>query len=425
MSSPIPLFLLTFNAAKIKLVAADFALHVQEALPDHLCDLYVFGFQEVCSVLDGGFPKTVNKHMIDINRIILDALQQKYCSFDSPYNFSTVGLHHVGAVGMVAVSPFGLRFRDCRFSAASCGALRSLLKGAVGLRIKYVPDANDTVQLTFACAHLNANEGEVYYQQRVQDVLTVMRALDFGDGYSLLKPQCHTFFLGDLNFRTSKGAKSGRANSTLTDLLELRDRSSTTDVSADVARYVTKYDELTAGRANGDLLTGFSEHPISFQPTYKYHLNTAIYNTKRCPLWCDRILYQSTYKAASRPTVHRYSSIDTYKHSDHRAVYLHITVPRTPPESIIGENGFLIVLPNASPATHDPHVDPRDQDEPISGPTLTFMKCTLLDKVNQLFVRRISDFFIGYGLWLGTTPRGRVLLLGLVLVLWLAYFYLG
>lgn len=421
MTAPIPLFLLTFNAAKMKL-AADFADYVLAALPESPCDLYVFGFQEVCSLLDGGFPKVVNKHMIDINRIILETLQKKYCSDDSPYNFSTVGLHHVGAIGMVAVSPFGLRFRDCHFAAATCGALQSLLKGGVGLRVKYVPAGKDEVELTFACAHLNAYEGEAYYLQRVQDVLTVMRALDFGDGYSLLKPHCHTFFMGDLNFRTTKSLKKGVANAALADLLELRDRSSTSDVSEEVISFVKKYDELSAGRANGEVFTGFSEHPITFQPTYKYHLDTAIYNTKRCPLWCDRILYQSTYKADSRPEIHRYDSIDTYKHSDHRAVFLHLSVPYTAPESIIGENGFLVVLPGASPVSYDV-LGPQDTDEPVSGPTLMFMKCTLLDKINQLFVRRISDFFIGYGLWLGTTPRGRVLLLAIILLVWLAFVY--
>lgn len=418
---PIPLFLLTFNAAKIKLSPADFAHHVLTILPETPCDMYVFGFQEVCSVLDGGFPKIVNKHMIDINRIVLDVLQQKYCSSDSPYNFSTVGLHHVGAIGMVAVSPFGLRFRDCCFAAATCGAINSLLKGAVGMRVKYV-DAKDVVELTFACAHLNANEGEVYYQQRIKDVYTVMRALDFGDGYSLLKPQCHTFFMGDLNFRTTKNSN---ANTTLSDLLELRDRSNTTDISGEVPQYVQKYDELTEGRANGELLTGFSEPTITFNPTYKYHLDTAIFNTKRCPLWCDRIFYQSTYKAGAKPQIHRYDSLETYKHSDHRAVYLHLTVPRAAPESIIGENGFLVVLPSASILPSLGPGDVHDQYETVSGPTLMFMKCTLLDKINQLFLRRISDFFIGYGLWLGTTPRGRVLLLGLVLLLWLFFLYFG
>lgn len=420
MAPQLPLFLLTFNAAKIKL-SGDFADHVIPVLPDSPSELYVFGFQEVCSVLDGSFPEVVNKHMIDINRIVLDTLQQKYCSADSPYTFSTVGLHHVGAVGMVAVSPFGLRFRDCRFATATCGALHSLLKGAVGLRVNYGPPEADPVGLTFACAHLNASEGEANYLKRVQDVLTVMRALEFGDDYSFLKPNCHTFFMGDLNFRTTKMLKKGVSNEALTDLLRLRDLSSSQDMTEEVLRYVKKYDELSAGRANGDLFTGFSEHQISFQPTYKYHLDTAIYNTKRCPLWCDRIMYQSTYKKQDLPDIHCYDSIDTYKRSDHRPVFLHISVPYTAPESIIGENGFLMVLPSA--LSHNA-IDSLDANGPVSGPTLTFMKCTLLDKLNQIVLRRVSDFFIGHGLWFFTTPRGRVLVFAYCLVIWFVSIYI-
>lgn len=422
----IPLFLLTFNCAKLKLNAAEFIDHVIGALPQAACDLYVFGFQEVCSILDGAFPDIVNRHMIEINRILLDTLHEKYHSPSSPYNFTTVGLHHVGAIGMIAISPFGLRFRDCRFADASCGSAHSLLKGGVGLRVKYVPNPQTNIEFTFACSHLNANEGEYYYQRRLKDLYAVMRALDFGDGFSFLKPNCHSFFMGDLNFRTSKVVLKGKPSAALADFLDLHDRSNTSDVSGSIMSLVRKYDELTEGKNKGELFTGFSEPDITFQPTYKYYLDTAIYNTKRCPLWCDRILFQNTYKVGHRPHVYKYLSIDTYKRSDHRPVYLHLSVPYIAPESIIGESGFLVVVPNTSPRPHSSDFNfDQANEEIVSGPTLTFMKCTSLDKINQIFFRRVSDLFIGYGLWFGTTPKGRLLLLGFSLLMWVAYYILS
>lgn len=426
----IPLYLLTYNCQKLKINATDFIEKVSETLPDDVCDLFVFGFQEVCSILDGGFPNVVNKHLIEVNRIVVDTLRRKYASLTGDYNFTTVGFHHVGAVGMIAVTPFALRFRDCRYADASCGNGNSLMKGGVGIRVRYSTDFKDSVELTFATAHLSAYEGEFYYLRRLDNIQTIMRALDFGDGYSFLKPNNHTFFMGDLNFRTTKSLKKDRPNSALTDLLELHDQTSHEVTDEEIEALVLKYDELTQGKINGDLFTGFDEACITFQPTYKYHPNTAIYNSKRCPLWCDRIFYQNTYRTGGLPKISNYKSILTYMRSDHRPVYLHISVPFEAPESIIGANGYLMVLPSAGPSRHAIHARSTTDEFPgtqdaVSGPTQIYMKCTVIDKAKQLLLRRISDFCIGYGLWLGTTPRGRITLLFLVLLVWFLFLISG
>lgn len=408
----IPLYLLTFNCAKLRLNLKEFIENLAPSFPDDPCDLYVFGFQEMCTILDGSFPDLVNKHLIEINRIVLDALKTKHGSGAGAYSFTTVGFHHIGAIGMIAITPFPLKFRDCRIAEAGCGNAGSLLKGAVGLRLKYV--SSDPVELTFASAHLAAYEGDFYYNKRLENVLTLMRSLDFGDGYSFVKPGAHAFFMGDLNFRTSKGK-----NPPVADLVELHDLA-VNPLEDEIEQLVVKHDELTHGRSNGEVFTGFGEPCVTFPPTYKFHLNTAIYNSKRCPLWCDRILYQSTYKTL--PTVHNYKSISTYLRSDHRPVYLHISVSVEPPEAIIGANGYLMILPSARPR-HSVHVSDTwtESLDAVSGPTQIYMKCTVLDKINQLLVRRLSDLGIGYGLWFGTTSKGRLTSLALLLILWVVY----
>lgn len=418
----IPLYLFTFNCAKLKIKSADFITHIHETLPDEPPHLFVFGFQEICSILDGTKPSAVLKHLIDINRVVLDALKSKYAaSHDgeiSDYSFTTVGINHIGAIGIIAVTPFPLKFRDTKFASASCGSARSLLKGGVGLRVKYKSPNLEDVELTFAAAHLSAYEGEFYYQRRLQNIQTLMRAMDFGDGYSFLKPKCHSFFLGDLNFRTTTSIEENAA--TVQELVDLQDQNN--EDGGEIEKLVLKHDELTRGRQNGELFLGFSEGCIKFRPTYKYHVNTAIYNSKRCPLWCDRILYQATYKTDISPTVHTYNSLPTYMSSDHRPVYLHLTVPHTPPESIISHSGYLIILPTVRPHSHSAQtIDFPDSSDSMSGPTLIYLKCTALDKINQLLARRVSDYVIGSGLWLGCTSNGRLSILGTVLLLWLIY----
>lgn len=405
----IPLYLLTFNCGKLKLHAESFSDDLAPHLPATPPALFVFGFQELCSILDASFPETVQKHAVAANSLLLRALHAKYCSGPgASYNFTTLGVQHTGAVAIVAITPFRLRFSNCRFASAACGAGFSLLKGAAGIRVQY-SDNDGATELTFALAHLAAAEGEAFYQRRHDDIHKLMRALDFGDGYSFLKPGSHSFFMGDLNFRTTRDLRTAQA--AMGTLLELQDTSSDAK-PVDIGQVVAQLDELSHGRADGELFACFDEAPITFRPTYKYHLNTAIYNTKRCPLWCDRVLYQATYRGRAKPEIHSYNSILSCLVSDHRPVYLHISVPFEAPESILARNGYLLILPLES------HLGDTDHDiqlasvrNNVSGPTQDYMKMTAADTVQQKYLRRAADLAIGYTLWFGTTSRGRVLLL--------------
>lgn len=409
---------------KLALNALEFALSLTTNLPNDPCDLYVFGFQELCSTLDGCFPLTVDKHLIEINRILLLALKLKYGSANNTnYNFTTIGMHNAGAVGIIAITPFVLKFSNARFGDAACGYASSLTKGGVGLRVKYICEDTSITELTFANAHICALEGQLRYQRRIDDLLSIMRAMDFGDNYNYLKPNCHAFFMGDLNFRTSK-----LGNIPVKDLLDLPQNPAVDPLEPDkkleqyIVSLVKEYDELTAGRENGEIFSGFEESPISFHPTYKYHLGTAIYNSLRSPLWCDRILWQATYERGSGPVVHKYSSMPLYLRLDHRPVFLHITIPTKAPNSIIDRNGHLILLPRNFGGANSQNLKLIDAVNEISGPTQTYMKATPLDKIRQHLLRRVSDAVLGYGLWFSKTSSGRLLFLAIVIFAWISYY---
>jgi hypothetical protein len=61
----------------------------------------------------------------------------------------------------------------------------------------------------------------------------------------------------------------------------------------------------------------YNEGTIYFLPTYKYKKKTKIYDTKRTPSWCDRILYYS--KEKMKLSMIKYMDVDVYD-SDHKPV---------------------------------------------------------------------------------------------------------
>ncbi|CAJ1419458.1 unnamed protein product [Effrenium voratum] len=65
-------------------------------------------------------------------------------------------------------------------------------------------------------------------------------------------------------------------------------------------------------------LRGFREGVITFPPTYKYKIGTNALNTKRCPAWCDRVVYKADGVEAD---LLEYSSFPGLRYtSDHHPV---------------------------------------------------------------------------------------------------------
>lgn len=414
-------FLFTFNCGKNGL-GDTFVSKVSKILPQKPAALYVFGIQEACSVMDGSYDALANRHFIDINETLLETLKSAH----SDMRFATVGMCHIGAIGLFVITPFSLQIVSVKLATAACGYFNSTLKGAAGLRVKYRPlGESKTVDLTFASAHLSAYEGEFYQNRRNDQVLKLMRAMDFGDGYSFLKPGSHAFFLGDLNYRTVHDIRSSAA--TVDELLSLQDQTMVDDIPS-IEDLVQKYDELSQSIRDDQVFMGFTEACIKFPPTYKYNVGTAIYNDKRSPSWCDRILYQSTYtraagtrKSDQLPRINEYNSCKTLFSSDHQPVYLSITLPFSPPESIVSSSGYMKILPNDQMIDHFHRKLSTVFTDTASGPTQIYVKSTTIDRLISYYITPFANLVIGNSLWLSTTSTGRLSLLVVVLILGTGY----
>ncbi|EMG46311.1 putative inositol polyphosphate-5-phosphatase Inp54p [Candida maltosa Xu316] len=360
-------------------------------------------------------------------------------------------MNHVGAIGIIIISPYPSKFQNVKLASTSIGYGYSSMKGGVGVRLKYYPEGKygtEYTEFSFASIHLNAFEGDRYYLQRNANMLNIIRSLDFGDGYGLIKPDNHIFIFGDLNYRTTKDYKP--TSVVARNLLTLADQHTEVDKEY-IHQLFVQYDELHKALKEGDVLLGFSEGRIDFQPSYKYHINTGIYNSKRCPSWCDRILFLSTYedigndnlglrllrtnkkdgqnRKDSLPVIEEYNAINSLLTSDHRPVYARISVPFNPPKSIISPMSGCLEIVSTGLTSREGFSD-YDQLDRIdvnniieSGPTTIYLKPTKLDFLIHRLVTPTVDGVVGYGLWLGTTNEGRMALVILILFT-LAWWYI-
>ncbi|TDL29681.1 DNase I-like protein, partial [Rickenella mellea] len=166
-------------------------------------------------------------------------------------------------------------------------------KGAVGIRLDY----HDT-SFCFLTAHLAAGHGNV--EERNADYRTIANGLHFQKGKTITSHE-NVIWLGDLNYRIDL------ENDIVRQLIE-RDELDTL-VAADQLRSVIDAQEA---------FWGYEEGPILFRPTYRYDLNSEIYDTSekmRIPAWTDRILYRGRHLDLSV-----YSRAELMC-SDHRPVF--------------------------------------------------------------------------------------------------------
>ncbi|KAI9503124.1 Endonuclease/exonuclease/phosphatase [Coemansia spiralis] len=206
-------------------------------------------------------------------------------------------------------------------ASVGCGIMGMVgNKGAVGVRFIY----RDT-PLCFVCSHLAHDALQM--ERRNAQFHDICKRLTFGVGDDVaadpLIPKSfglhgsgnvanrqptvfdhsYLFWFGDLNYRLAID---------------------TGDIGSVVARGEHKsllgLDQLRITMMNKQAFVGFEEADIDFKPTYKYVVGTSVYDAKRRPAWCDRVLWWTRPGCEDGIQCKEYTSIDNLTTSDHKPV---------------------------------------------------------------------------------------------------------
>lgn len=291
--------ILTLNCAKSKQSLKKFAALVTESLPPSSPDLFVVGLQEVAPIIAASF-KDLNGYMEPIRRAIVSALAKKY----DGTQYSLVADSWSGAIGVMVYAQRSRTIRDVKTASTTFGRFWSSVKSAAGVRLEV-----ENATFTFVTTHLAANEG--FAQARNTDYAILANGLRFkGEPLYLYGANHHLFVFGDLNYRSLRQQTEGGSEA----------------IGMLASNYDPAIDELHIEKEAGNTLWGLNEAPVGFEPTFKFVPGTSDYNLKRTPSWCDRILYSDMNAHVSK-----YSSVSSYLGSDHKPVYLHITVSDSAP----------------------------------------------------------------------------------------------
>lgn len=174
--------------------------------------------------------------------------------------------------------------------------------------------------LCFMNCHLPAHMENT--NQRLDDFERMLEAQQF-DGESIGGILDHdmVFWFGDLNFRI--------ADFGIHFIREV--------VNGNRYSLLWEKDQLNIAKKKEQFLQGFMEGPLKFKPTYKFDLNSDVYDTsgkKRKPAWTDRILWKlkeiseseqeesvgSEFEHILKAHLEKYTSHMSYGISDHKPV---------------------------------------------------------------------------------------------------------
>jgi hypothetical protein len=373
-------YILTFNCARNLIPTDRFAAHLFDALPPShgttAPEILALSLQEVAPIyyafLGGSF---LVPYLSAFQKAVEIATRTRWPT-SSEGGYVNVVTHHCGLTALMVFVRSDVADNIAWTDTAEVGVGLQEMgnKGAVGTRLGYALDNNETLELTFVAAHIapmeHAYERRNRDWRRIVERLVFTKSGDNGDEEAeeqeddtahllqrnrrivesgIFSPRSHLFFAGDLNYRTSD----------IPPIPEDHARYPQPHDTPDDASHHSKLfqnDQLTRELRAKRTLHGLTEAPITFPPTYKYSdeaRKAALFEeqtqdgpgdtwkwaTRRWPSWCDRILYleyppwmsATTKKGGkSRIQVQGYNALPLLPTSDHRAVALAVSVPLRP-----------------------------------------------------------------------------------------------
>lgn len=347
-------------------------------------DLLVLCLQEISPIgyafLGGSFLAPYFSRISDI----VDHAVSKHFESNADYHPLLVRNAGLTALMVYARSDVKDKIQWTETASVGVGVYEMGNKGAVGARIGFTGDDDETVPVTFVSAHLAPKEEEC--QRRNADWQSICEGLVFtrDDGTTnnnnnstaplpnredaqpllsrdasssdsdstptsqntLFSPLSHIFFAGDLNYRTSDRAPNPSAHKIWPH--------PTSDPSHPSYRDLWASDQLNRELRNKNTLHLLIEAPVTFPPTYKYSTaakksaaegrplppggsdeeDTWAWAKHRVPSWCDRILFLEAALAKGSGggvQVQSYDALSVQPTSDHRPVTMVVTIPLKKP----------------------------------------------------------------------------------------------
>jgi len=360
------LYLVTFNTGRALVDPEALAPSFFNAISKdaHIPDLVAVSLQELSpiaySFLGGSYLKPYFDRITTTVRLAADRHSK------GNEELEHVATRSLGMTGLMIFAKPNLvqRVQYIQSAGAGVGFANMGNKGAVAMRIGLsCPDHSDTLNLTFAAAHLAPMESNI--RARNKDWENLVRNLVFvndddspysateetpllapspsakspADLNGLFSAGNHIFFYGDLNYRTKDTPPEEHDHLTYPQ---------PTASETDPEHYLNllEQDQLTREKEAQRTLHGLQEMPITFPPTYKLALpKDSSISTKRrsssedeenwnwskhrYPSWCDRILFAQC-GSGSKLEPQKYIALPAQATSDHRPVAMSLRVSETP-----------------------------------------------------------------------------------------------
>lgn len=259
--------------------------------------------------------------------------------FDKVASFQLMGLHLSVFVRQslgTAITPGSVKFGNVGTGLGGMG----FNKGCIALRLELGGS-----RWLFLNCHLAAGQSKT--SARNSDWRKITSKLQFEGGEHGMESD-YVFVMGDMNYRITL---PGLREEELRQILEpLR----CGEAVGYVPNSLLQADQLSIEKSRGKVFLGYEEEPITFCPTYKYDVNTDVFDTspkQRTPSWCDRVLWRTHENIV--PVRGSYNSYTALKGSDHKPVGLELLIfCRTPLHSTVvkamnEERAALVPLPAA------------------------------------------------------------------------------
>lgn len=401
--APIPLYLVTFNCARLPHSTTTLSAQLLSGLPASSSgsslqpELIVLALEELAplaaSFLGGDH---LTSYFTPFSTAVRLATRK---AFDEDYALITY--RNIGLTGIMIFARHAGKVKFVEYGEVGTGVWEMGNKGGVGVRLGY-DQGEGVVEMNFVAMHLAAHEWNV--KGRNKDWESIVCGLVFEPSSSapssdvpsaeigIYHPTSHLFVMGDLNYRTSDVRPQS---------LEYLVYPKPTDSLSSNTHFLKLLvqDQLTAQRNQGNTLHGLVEEKITFPPTYKFKPSREgemedkeerwDWSKRRWPSWTDRILYlplppQTEEERKEEIVTHNYTSIPRIMSSDHRPVVLHLSIPARP------------LTPQYSPSPEAGEKDVRVH------PPFTINK----DWKSKRASARRKEIVVGVLAWLVTTLAG-------------------